>query len=143
MRYTADELLGIKHDYESGMTPKEIGEKYHRSFKSIDDKLRCMNVNRRGTKIYEFTSEDMDFLKREYPKGNWDAIIQRFPNVPRSKIYRIISDNDITTDSYFWSEHDKGALVEYYGALPVQNIQKMLDRHYSIRLIQSRAQKWD
>lgn len=141
MKYTKEEIDNIIRDYELGMSPKEIGKKYHRSSKSIDDKLRRMGIIRRGVKVYEFTKDDMEFLKNEYPKRNWSAIIQRFPNVPRSKIYRVMSDNNISMDSYFWSEHDKMILKQYYNTIPIQEIQFMLEKQYSIRLIQNKAKK--
>ena len=141
MKYTEDEVNNIIKDYKLGMSPKEIGEKYHRSSKSIDDKLRRMGIAKRGTKIYEFTQDDMEFLKNEYPKRNWNVIIQRFPNVPRSKIYKIMSDNSVSMDSYFWSEHDKMILKQYYNTVSVQEIQSMLEKQYSDRLIQNQAKK--
>lgn len=141
MKYTEDEVNNIIKDYKLGMSPKEIGEKYHRSPKSIDDKLRRMGIAKRGTKIYEFTQDDMEFLKNEYPKRNWNVIIQRFPNVPRSKIYKIMSDNSVSMDSYFWSEHDKMILKQYYNTVSVQEIQSMLEKQYSARLIQNQAKK--
>lgn len=141
MKYTEDEVNNIIKDYKLGMSPKEIGEKYHRSPKSIDDKLRRMGIAKRGTKIYEFTQDDMEFLKNEYPKRNWNVIIQRFPNVPRSKIYKTMSDNSVSMDSYFWSEHDKMILKQYYNTVSVQEIQSMLEKQYSARLIQNQAKK--
>ena len=141
MKYTKDEVNNIIKDYKLGMSPKEIGEKYHRSPKSIDDKLRRIGIAKRGTKIYEFTQDDMEFLKNEYPKRNWNVIIQRFPNVPRSKIYKTMSDNSVSMDSYFWSEHDKMILKQYYNTVSVQEIQSMLEKQYSARLIQNQAKK--
>ena len=141
MKYTKEEMLNIKTDYENGMTPKEIGKKYHRNAKSIDDKLRRMGVAKRGRRIYDFTEEDMEFLKMEYPKGNWNAIIKRFPNISRNQIYSLMNYNNIRMDSYYWSEHDKMILTQYYGELSAKEIQPMLDKKYSIDLIQNQATK--
>ena len=141
MRYTDEEMINIKTDYKNGMTPKEIGEKYHRSAKAIDSKLRNMGVLKRGIKIYNFSEEDIEFLKNEYPQGNWDLITKRFPNVPRQRIYSLMSKYGIQMSSYFWSEHDKMILKQYYGDLTTKEIQSMLDKKYSINLIQNQAKK--
>lgn len=31
----------------------------------------------------KYTNEDIEFLKKYYPIGDWDAIFKRFPNLDR------------------------------------------------------------
>jgi hypothetical protein len=44
-------------------------------------------------------------------------------------------------ENYFWSEHDKNILRKYYYVIPIEEIQKMLDKEYKIRTIQNQAKK--
>lgn len=43
-RFTEDELNNLIHDYLSGCSPKELGEKYHRHSYSIIGKLQSIGV---------------------------------------------------------------------------------------------------
>lgn len=90
---------------------------------------------------YKITEEDIDFLREVYPTGDWDAIKARFPGVPRSKIYHVVSANNITMDNYFWTQHDKDILIQYYNDIPTEDIKTMLDKPYTIRQIQNQAIK--
>ena len=90
---------------------------------------------------YKITNEDIEFLREVYPKRDWESIQKHFPNVPRNKIHHWASDNHISSENYFWSEHDKNILIENYGVLDIKEIQTMLDKDYKIRTIQSQAKK--
>ena len=90
---------------------------------------------------YKITNEDIEFLREVYPKRDWESIQKHFPNIPRSKIHRWASDNHISSEDYFWSEHDKNILIENYGVLDTKEIQKMLNKEYKIRTIQNQAKK--
>lgn len=90
---------------------------------------------------YNITDDDIDFLRKTYPIGDWGAIKKRFPNIPKSKIYHIVNDNKIAMNNYFWTEHDKNILIQHYNILPIKDIQAMLDKEYKIRTIQNKAKK--
>ena len=44
MRFTEEEVKSIVDDYNCGMTPKELGEKYNRNSSSIIGKLKSIGV---------------------------------------------------------------------------------------------------
>lgn len=90
---------------------------------------------------YKIANEDIEFLREVYPKRDWESIQKHFPNIPRSKIHRWASDNHISSEDYFWSEHDKNILIENYDVLDTKEIQKMLNKEYKIRTIQNQAKK--
>ena len=52
-----------------------------------------------------------------------------------------MSGYNIRRDAYFWSEHDKMILTQYYGELSAKEIQSMLQEQHPIRLIQNQAKK--
>lgn len=142
MNYTKDELDKIIFDYNQGLPMNEIANKYGRDKKAILRKLRTIGVEpRKINSKYTISNDDLDFIIQEYADGNWDAIHKRLPDVPKHKIYHLMSDANISMDSYFWSEQDKCILREYYGFIPTIDIQKMLAKQYTIRQIQNQAIK--
>ena len=142
MNYTKDELDKIIFDYNQGLPMNEIANKYGRDKKAILRKLRTIGVEpRKINSKYIISNDDLDFIIQEYANGNWDAIHKRLPDVPKHKIYHLMSDANISMDSYFWSEQDKCILREYYGFIPTIDIQKMLAKQYTIRQIQNQAIK--
>lgn len=141
MKYTEEDKNNIINDYNNDVRLIDIGAKYNVSGDTITYYLKKWGIPSRDRRKYKFTEEDILFLKQEYPNGNWDVIKSRFPNVSKSKIHRVMSDYNIRRDTYFWSEHDKMILKQYYGELSTKDIQPMLHREYSIDLIQNQAQK--
>ena len=142
MKYTENELNNIIADYNAGLPMKQIAEKYNRDKKAILQKLRSVGVEpRKINSKYAISDDDFEFLVTAYSNGDWSAIQERLPNIPKHKIYHLMSDHNITNDAYFWSEHDKNILKEFYYTIPTEDIQAMLDKHYTIRQIQNQAIK--
>lgn len=141
MKWTNEDKMSVINDYLNNIKLIDIGLKHGMSGDSITYYLKQWGVPARDRRKYQFTEEDYEFLKREYPIGNWDAINKRFPNVPRSKIYRVMSDKKISQNTYFWTDHDKNILTQYYSELSAKEIQPMLENFYSIRTIQNQAKK--
>lgn len=141
MKYTEEDKVNIINDYSNDVKLIDIGAKYNVSGDVIAYYLKKWGIPTRDRRKYKFTDEDILFLKREYPKGNWNTITDRFPNVPKGAIYGLMSTCNIGMDAYFWSEHDKMILKQYYGELSVKKIQSMLQDKYPIKLIQNQAKK--
>lgn len=141
MTYTEQDKQDIIDAYNNDEKLTEVGRRYGVSGDVISYYIMQWGVPKRDNRKYKFTDDDYKFLEKEYPIGNWDAIFERFPNVPRNKIYRIMSDRKISQDAYHWTEHDKDILRQYYGELTAQEIQPMLDDSYSVKAIQTQAIK--
>ena len=83
----------------------------------------------------KYTNEDIDFLKKYYPIGDWDTIFIRFPNLDKEKIYNVCHKHGISANYY---ERDKSQKIEYYQRM-VSNRKKwtneeveILQNNYSI-----------
>lgn len=59
----------------------------------------------------QYTNEDIEFLGKYYPIGDWETIFKRFPNLDKKKIYSVCSKRDISANYY---ERDKSLKSEYY-----------------------------
>ena len=59
----------------------------------------------------QYTNEDIEFLRKYYPIGDWETIFKRFPNLDKKKIYSVCSKRDISANYY---ERDKSLKSEYY-----------------------------
>ena len=85
---------------------------------------------------YIYTNEDIEFLKENYPLGNWDKIIERFPNQSRhainSKMHKLgISFNNINKSSSKnfdyanrskWSKDEDNILRDMYSKYPIEEL---------------------
>lgn len=90
-KYTKEEIENIVHDYDNGegMSYEELGKKCHRSPNAIASKLRALHIYRKNR--YRYTEDDIIFLKKYYPIGDWNAIFKRFPNIDKSSIHSKMS----------------------------------------------------
>jgi hypothetical protein len=125
--------------YQHGFTVKELVDEYNITRDTIVKYLKLNNVFK--PKTHNWSKEMDDKLREIYPSGDWDLILNTFPNRSRSFIYTRASKLGLHIDNYFWSQHDKDILIKYYNVIPTEEIQKMLDKEYKIRTIQNQAKK--
>lgn len=100
---------------------------------------------------HKYTTEDIEFLKTNYPLGNWDKIKDRFPNVSESGIHHKCSRLGIKFDNKYkvkfnsklnnrkiWSSEEIEFLIKNYSILPIDKLADCLsDRN--INSIRSKA----
>lgn len=86
----------------------------------------------------KYTDEDIEFLRKYYPIGDWDSIFIRFPNLTKDQIYNVCSKRGISANYY---DRDKSLKSEYYKNM-IKNRSKwsegeveILKNNYSIMLI--------
>lgn len=86
--FTKEELDNIIKDYDNGngLRPFELGEKYNRNPTSIIGKLKDLGIYKCST--YRFTDEDIKFLEEYYPYGDWDFIMNHFPETTKQSIMK-------------------------------------------------------
>lgn len=84
--FTEEELENIIKDYDNGngLRPFELGKKYDRNPSSISNKLKDLGIYKYST--YRFTDDDIEFLKKYYPLGNWDFIMEHFSKSTKQSI---------------------------------------------------------
>lgn len=87
---------------------------------------------------YNYTKEDINFLKIYYPIGDWDKIRERFPQLTETSIYRkmhrlgIKSKNlhrntfDISKTRRKWSDNEKEIILKYYENMPIEEVMMLL-----------------
>lgn len=59
----------------------------------------------------KYTDEDIKFLEKYYPIGDWDSIFSRFPNLTKGQIYHVCHKRGISANYY---SRDKNLKSEYY-----------------------------
>lgn len=87
---------------------------------------------------YKFTDEDIEFLKENYPKGNWDVIKERFPLCSKSSIHHKMSrlgisfekKRDLSNFDYIskkrWTKEEDEILQEMYSYYPIEDVMSFL-----------------
>lgn len=106
----------------------------------------------------KYTDEDIEFLKKYYPIGDWNSIFDRFPNLNKDQIYNVchkrgISANyynrDISLKSEYytnmiknrskWSDDEVEILKNNYSVIPITDIMKLLpNRTYDSIVLKAR-----
>lgn len=99
----------------------------------------------------KYTEEDIEFLKKYYPIGDWDAIFARFPNLDKDKIYNVCHKRGISANYYErdkfskaesyrasiehrkrWTDNEINVLKDNYSIMPMDELVKLLpDRTYN------------
>lgn len=121
-RCTAEEIEDIVKDYNNGISVADIAKKYNRALSTVIQKLTDKNIYQQRN----FTKEDIDFLKKYYPKGKWNEIFKRFPNSSKQSIECIAYKKGIKADYFLsnrWSEYEIDLLKKYY---PIGEIKKLI-----------------
>lgn len=87
---------------------------------------------------YTYTDEDIEFLRINYPIGNWEAIQERFKLSTKAPIYKkclrlgIASKNthrlyfDNSSQRRRWNNKEIDILCENYSKLPLENLYDLL-----------------
>ena len=114
-RFEIDELNNIIFDYNNGMRPYELAEKYNRNSSTIIGKLKTLNIYKNLT--HRFTNDEIEFLKIHYPLGDWDYILKNIPTSKQS-IHVKMSELGISATSYFeksrWTKEEINILLNNY-----------------------------
>lgn len=140
-RFEMNELNSIIRDYNNGMRPIDLGEKYNRNPTSIIGKLKDLNIYKDST--HRFTDDEIEFLQIHYPLGNWDLILKKIPTSKQS-IHTKMSKLGISATSYFdksrWTKEEIDILFKHYKYGNLQTISELLpNRTYSA--IRSKAER--
>lgn len=119
-KLTEEEIENIVNDYKNGYKTTDIAKKYNRSLSTILVKLKEKKVYKQITHAY--TNEDIKFLKKYYPKRNWNKIFERFPNSSKQIIVSFASSHGIKSE-FRWSQYETDLLKKYY---PIGEIKKLV-----------------
>lgn len=101
---------------------------------------------------YKFTQEDIDFLKENYPIGNWAGIKEHFPTLSKSSIHHKCNRMGITFNTEYknkfhngiyrkyWTDDEKKILIDNYSNIPIKDLISLLPGR-NINMIRQQAQK--
>lgn len=101
---------------------------------------------------YTYTDEDIEFLKENYPIGNWDAIQSRFNFPTRAPVYKkcrklgIVSKNthrlsfDNSKNRKRWSQEEVDILCENYSKLLLKDLCNLLPNRTSDMILSKAKQ---
>lgn len=140
-RFSKDELENIIKDYQNGIRPFELAEKYKRKSGTIIGKLKSIGIYNDST--YHFTKDDIEFLKEYYPIGDWTSIYQRFPNITKQSIHGKMNSLNIHQQRYYWTKEDEKILQDKYSEMygHVKEFVDLFDGKYTYGAITSKARK--
>ena len=124
--FTEEELENIIKDYDNGngLRPFELGKKYDRNPSSISNKLKDLGIYKYST--YRFTDDDIEFLKKYYPLGNWDFIMEHFSKSTKQSIMSKASELGIKiVNENKWTNEELDIIKNYYKE-DIDKVVKML-----------------
>lgn len=87
---------------------------------------------------YKYTKEDIAFLEKYYPLGDWDSIHQRFSSMSDSAIHSKCSrlgikfdlskrqKYDHSKDRKYWTDEEIDILIKNYSLKPMNEMEKLL-----------------
>ena len=125
--FTKEELDNIIKDYDNGngLRPFELAKKYDRNPSSISNKLKDLGLYKYTN--YRFTKEDIQFIKDYYPDGDWDFIMEHFPNSNKQAIMTKASELGIKMiNEKAWTEEELELLKNNYSYGNINELCKLL-----------------
>ena len=90
---------------------------------------------------YKYTKEDIEFLKKNYPIGNWDEIHERFNNISDSAIQHKCSRLGIKFNNEYKVKYDSN--IHYRNAYSVRTAHPFRRNGAPFRFKLSKAQQVD
>ena len=143
LKITQSILDNLILDYQSGMTPKQMSDKYNINAGTIISKLQSIGVYK--NKNHRFTRDDLQYLQEHYPKDNIEDILMHFPNVSKKQIIVYCSKHKIPSKYKIhsrWSENDLEVIKKYYYDKTIDEIYNMIDKRHTKDAITTKALKY-
>lgn len=85
---------------------------------------------------YKYTEDDITFLKKNYPIGNWKEIHDRFPQLSDNAIHHKCNKLGIKFNNTYkkksdghkntWTENEVNIIRKYYSNVPMKNMLELL-----------------
>lgn len=138
-RFTEIELKNIINDYNNGLKPYQLSRKYNRTSTTIIQKLKDLKLYENSR--HRFTDDDIIFLRKYYPIGDWDSIHEKLPQVSKSSIHTKMSALGIESiNDSSWTEDEINILKTHYSCKSIPEIMNILPKR-SYKAICSKAKK--
>ena len=138
--FTEEQLEQIKHSYLSGKSIKNISEEMNFSYTTILKTIKKMGIFQRKQK--QWTTEELNYLKENYPYEDWSIILQTLNRWTKDDIIGKASKLKIKREIYFWSDNDILILKDSYEkCLPTSEIKVLLNNRFAESAIIAKAYK--
>ena len=138
--FTQEEIDNIIKDYNygDGLRPYELAKKYNRNPSSISNKLKSLGIYKYTS--YRFTDEDIEFLKENYPSGDWEIIMSHFPHATKQSVMTKASKLGIKMmNENAWTKDELDIVKKYYES-DIKLVQKLLPNR-SYKAIVTKAKR--
>ena len=143
MKFTDEELQRIIEDYKNGMPPYKLAEKHKRDSGTLIGKLQALGIYK--NKNYRVTKEDIEFLREYYPRGDFESIFKRFPNMSKQRVHHLCSKHGISADYYHdsckWTKSEVDILEKYYFEKTLDELKRLMNDRHSTGAILAKACK--
>lgn len=139
MYFTSEERDSIIRDYQNGMRPCELGDKYHRNDASIINMLKSKGVFTPSRN--RWSRGEISWLKENYAYASLDEVRSRFPNRSINDIHGKASELRLSRDGYHWSPEEVKLLEENYLKYDANVLAEMLGGRYTTTAIKCKANK--
>ena len=94
LKFSQEEVAAIVEDYTvNHLTIKELSKKYNRNDSCIIRWLKKKNVHKYTT--YRYTKDDIEYLRKYYPIGGYEAVKDRFPSTTKASVVGVCSQYKI------------------------------------------------
>lgn len=142
-RITQSILDNLIIDYQNGMTPKQMSDKYTISAGTIISRLQSIGIYK--NKNHRFTKDDLQYLQEHYPKDNIEDILKHFPEVSKQQIIVYCSKHKIPSKYKIhgeWSKNDLEIVKKYYYDKTIDEIYEMINQRHTKDAIKTKAIKY-
>lgn len=139
IRFTEKVIKEIIEDYQNGMTLKDLGDKYNRNPSSIVGKLKTIGIFKHSKTYY--SEEDIEFLKYNYPLGNYGIIFKKFPLMTITALRSTCSKLKIGADHFHWTKEEEETLEKNYPCVSPEEMVQLLNNRFTYEAIQTKAFK--
>lgn len=140
---TKEILNNMIYDYNNGYNLDQLSKKYGFQKQTIRRHFRnCgfeeFKINRHP---YQYTKEDIEFLKIYYSIGDWDSIFKRFPNMTKASINTKMSNLNIKNEVHCWTNKEVDLLRKNYGKIKPCELVSLFDNRHTYKAIYAKAKK--
>lgn len=136
--FNKDELNSIIKDYNNGMIPKQLSEKYNRDPAVIITKLQSIGIYKNSKN--RWNNEEIKFLADNYSDCPWDILLGTLHRHKKEDIITKACKLKIRRNCFFWNKSDIEILKKYYNAdNSIEDIRILLNNKFTISAINTKA----
>lgn len=138
--FSQEEQEYILSSYSAGKSINKIRTELKVSSYTVSNFLKEKGIEILKKSPCKYSPEDIDFIKKYYPVGDWEKLFERFGPKSRDAIHHLAAKYKIKSES-LWSNEDVQILKDNMYTKRWGQIQKLLKTNRTIFSIQTKAFK--